>query len=1249
MNVRCSDCTTTFLLTPDGMTQTAACPNCGGTRLERDQPSPTKSDGDLRDMVDSGYDQDMGGNPLMEGVIGDGGWRPWGKRDESFASVKTADSWDMGDMGFDFSEKVPTHKFVVDQHGKVFSAPEPTTHEEIADTHGLHAQGFPHRMSLGVLHNDGGTEWLQHDTPHSAQALESMLYGHFGMPVQIDPNLRPSTHEERWGLPDPNKYPEFGQPGFHHKWVQEQQAVDQRGRGFGYYDNPFFNRGGSVDRTLDMDVYMPWTHEAEVKEAEVPQQPTGPQHHITVTPGEHGIHAGTVKWLSFLDAHVNGLPARGNMGEIFAKYGSPNSPDFRQPVPISVHHPEHLDAARETVETSAQASAAPPALKSLAMAIHQGQAPAPPGIDPSKLRFGSTKESFLPALALAPLAEAALPMLMRGALMGAGSNAIQGLMPGGDAAGAAPSMPPAQPQDPGVYSKQADLETPHTNPGYHDTDDGDTKQFDDQSTDPNFDNPNVDAEAGGAAQGEDPVGAGIGADKPGFSPGAVERASLLLPALMHYFNSEESAATDPQIRALHDELEREAPGYLDGTGDDDSSVQELFQKLREPTAVAASVHEGDLRDFGDKVRDNLTTPALNTLDNLRGNPSDDGQAFGRNYMKYVREGYSDQEARERAYVAIGTMTPEEFEQRQLMQIPTAEMDEFDPRNSSVHESLAPQPMLNQIDPSQIGVQPLMNPQHDPSQQSVCMYCGGTTMADGTCPQCGAKNGPFGAGGAQDQSMPMAPAAAPGYTAMPMRQAADHQGPVTDEQKKAVAELLIATDRAEEIPHMLEAPYDYAEELAAVANKIDTPEQVDPSEQAPPMPAQEIAPPGATMPVPNPAAPSMSPPMMASVTAADNYAPRCPNCNSATTGLLGSQGDGSISARCHGCGNVWSEGDRVQREKMGSKTALQGENPLAVPAADQDNAPAADREQDNTGTWTTQDGQPLVEGQTYEVHNPKFQIPDIVKVDQIKPDAIVVSTIGEYSNDPNAGPDEQPLTYQHEIPREELESQQLTFIPSDGDSDAGEQHLDEYQDSSQAPTSTEPQPNAPVTDQHIGASESTQEDSEKDGDGSCPKCGSEDMASHLSSATTSYHSCYRCGHGWETREADFSDQNTAGRDWIMNDSGPGGDDFFAEMERHKAMRQSGLGSRSLADAASRDPRLQAIKERLNENAQQKEAGRKYTPREQREFIDEQGVARNSDKLDLAGTHYEARHRYVDRGAGRSADPDGVREEDLFLGV
>src|SRR5690349_10036079 len=98
MQVHCADCDHTFLLTPEGATQSAACPSCGGDRLERDQPSPTHSDGDLRNMVDPGIGLDQGGNPNQEGIWGqvDGGWQPVVRRDESFASVKTAE-WG-GDM-----------------------------------------------------------------------------------------------------------------------------------------------------------------------------------------------------------------------------------------------------------------------------------------------------------------------------------------------------------------------------------------------------------------------------------------------------------------------------------------------------------------------------------------------------------------------------------------------------------------------------------------------------------------------------------------------------------------------------------------------------------------------------------------------------------------------------------------------------------------------------------------------------------------------------------------------------------------------------------------------------------------------------------------------------------------------------------------------------------------------------------------------------------------------------------------------
>src|SRR3954466_13073008 len=89
MPVRCQDCNSHFLLDGRTVTQGISCPDCGGTKLERDQPSPTHSDGELRNMVDPATQLDQGGNPLQEGVWAniDGGWQPRYKRDETFAKV----------------------------------------------------------------------------------------------------------------------------------------------------------------------------------------------------------------------------------------------------------------------------------------------------------------------------------------------------------------------------------------------------------------------------------------------------------------------------------------------------------------------------------------------------------------------------------------------------------------------------------------------------------------------------------------------------------------------------------------------------------------------------------------------------------------------------------------------------------------------------------------------------------------------------------------------------------------------------------------------------------------------------------------------------------------------------------------------------------------------------------------------------------------------------------------------------------
>jgi DNA-directed RNA polymerase subunit M/transcription elongation factor TFIIS len=1286
MHVHCSDCDHTFLLTPEGATQHAACPQCGGDRLERDQPSPTHSDGDLRNMVNPDIGLDQGGNPNQEGIWAqvDGGWQPAIRRDESFASVKTAE-WGGGDMGFDFGGgATPTHKFIIDGSGKVHSAPEPVQHEDIAINSGLASHpNYPKGLSLGGLNDDGTTEWYQHESPHSPQAMESMLYGHFGHPVTIDPSLKPTTNEERWfgegatpeGM-EQQRRDDLGDLGQHidtventqntvqdagrnlkdiyrqtqpeeapadfaaanpelaaaykdyakalrsgeDRWVQHAQQEIQRAmhspgqseqqilqgpsrprRDFWHpWENEGLVRGGSVDRTLNMEPYMPWTHEAEVKEADLLE---GPQHHATVTPGPQGIHAGTVKWLQFLDARVNGKPARQAGPQIIMEHGMRNSPQFGVPVQVSVHHPEHLPGAINTIETSAQGSVPPPVLKQIAQGIAQGAVPAPPGIDPTKLRFGSVHIAG-PALAIGGegLMGMAGGALMRGALMGTGSSLVKGVMGGGaqDASGQQPSMP-EQPRDLMSMGKVADLETPHTTPYLHDSPDGDNHQFDDGDHDPNPENPNLNGEAGGSQLGEDGVPTAFSPNSPGL-----ERMQLLAPLLLHYYHSPESGEHDPLIKGLHDQLESEVPGYLDQVGDEhEHALRTMLDKAREPSAVSASTHEA----FGPGAGVPAGQPGMvpGGIQPIQGIPPAGGMPGG-------------------------------------------------------------------------GGAP-------------CPYCGGVTTEDGSCPQCGAKANPM--GGAVPGGSPGGLQAAPnalafGTVPRAAKMAADHQGPVTDEQKAAVSQLLIQQGRSDEIPDMLQQPWLYAKELAAVANKVNTAPNVDPNEQPPPAPAQEVAPPGATMPVPGMASPQAPTPYTGKTATPHPGAPRCPKCNSATTGFV-NDGTDDLHCECHSCGNFWSV------DGGSAKIAADDPNVVAAPEADQQGQPDPERDQDSSQTWQTDDGQPLQIGQEYEMHSPGYSIPDIVKIEQIKPDALVVSTIGEYGNQGDGGGD--ALSYKHEIKREEAQLEGLTFTPSDGNSQAGDQSLQEYDDRSQAPVNTEPQPTpdtheyglrasvektAPMSDyDHLfggaGGAEkakkamqkqygddwesvfyalvnkkrkqkgetkdsAVEEPEPQDNDDSCPKCGSDHASTHMSSATTEFHECFRCGHGWETREEDYHTAGAIGAEWILHDSGPGGEDFFSEMERHRAMRESGNGSRSLADIARRDNRLQEIKDRLENNKMEREAGKKYTPHEQREFVNERGVARNADKLDLEGTHYES-HRYL----GPRANGENVRDEELFLGL
>jgi hypothetical protein len=711
---------------------------------------------------------------------------------------------------------------------------------------------------------------------------------------------------------------------------------------------------------------------------------------------------------------------------------------------------------------------------------------------------------------------------MKGALRGVGFNAVTGL---GDAMGGGEeqvSSPAEAPRDVSQLSHvYADIETPHSNPGYFhdDPEKVDQQEFDSESTSTAFQNPNRDGQAGGAAVGEDEV-----RDQAGFGPNSpgMERAELLLPLLQHYYHSEESAGNDPMIRELHNILDQENPGYLDQVGPDhEQALKELIEEIKKPDSVTA----------------------------------------------------------------------------RLAQMPIQQGPQM------MQPVVQQQPQMQGQTPG-VGV------------QGKCPYCGGSQTADGSCPQCGAKVDPMGA------AIPNANAGGsmPPNASVPMRTAADpnQQGPVTPEQMSAVTELLLEQGRQDEIPIMLKQPWDYAEELAEIAGRINRPPNVDSGEEAaPPMPAQEEAPPGATMPMPNPADPSMQP--MAK-SAADSTARRCPECGSATTGMLNANGD----QRCHACNNIWQEGENVVVDSEGSPPKIGADdeklpNENALPAADKQKQRDISQEQDSSHTWQTDDGQPLQTGQEYEMHSMNYDIPDIVRVDAVKPNSLLVSTVGEYTNDPN-----QDLNYQYEITRQEVNLEQLTFASSGESAESDGSDLPIEAPGDDLPTEQNaPQPQHDHHSNYRQAELMEEDDRVRmpcpvcDRDGSvdgvscqrcdghgevyanpnaprvgvqsstCPKCDSSHITSSMTSPETEAFDCYRCSHAWKVKQAsEGSEINADKRSWILG-GGDNDDDFFENFERVQSQRT---------------------------------AGKKFTPNEQREFIDEQGLARNSDLLDLTGTHY-----------------------------
>lgn len=803
------------------------------------------------------------------------------------------------------------------------------------------------------------------------------------------------------------------------------------------------------------------------------------------------------------------------------------------------------------------------------------------------------KTAFLPALAplLAPAAGMLLrrfgPSLLLGALRGQGNHAEQPEQ-------ALPGPAPTQ-----MLAKTADIETPDSVPSVGDHDDPeavDQQEFDAGDMSPAGNNPNLNGEAGGSQdmRGEDAVQQRLefnDEDTIGDLHGA-------LPKLLEYYHSDKSGLEDPIIRGLHEKINQRYPGYLEHA--DDESIEPLLQAMREPGGItSALVQPGMQPGMGFPQQQPLNPalpgqrPSLGHCENCGGTLDANGscaQCGASNVGQIPQQGANP----------MGTG---------VLGVPTLG-----------REAAVP------MEPDQ------MSHEHE----VPCMYCQSVgRLSDGTpCPMCHGTGtwqptghephdgyeGIADMGGVRDVATFADMAGVP-FVQGPMgprHQGAYHQGPITPEQQAAVADLLNQMGRGDEVSNMLLNPDQYIDLLQQVQNDNQTvPPTVDPNEQPPAQPAPPMDPsqmgmaPGG---MPGPGGPM--PPMMGK-TAADNVAPRCPNCESATTGLINTDG----ACRCHKCNHIWDAENGV-KEKISrvwkvSEDHDHGVNTDALPAADQERPEDVEQEQDSSLHWKDVTGAPLVVGQEYELHNPSYQIPDIVRVDAVKPDGITVTIAGEFSPDQQGGPE-----YTHDLSWEEVEMNNMTFVPSGGGDDTPPDPNAQQGDGPGQTVNTEP---VETPDMNRGIRASVE-------DPNCPKCGFTHVTASMTSPTTKHFECYKCAHEWNENDEDEDIEiDPANREWLNGDSSP-----LEFSDRTLAMASSGT-SRNIQDIAKRDPRNAEVRERLNKNA-----GARFSPREQREFIDEDGTARNADLLDLEGTHYEARF-------DSRARPDRVDDNYLALGL
>lgn len=230
-------------------------------------------------------------------------------------------------------------------------------------------------------------------------------------------------------------------------------------------------------------------------------------------------------------------------------------------------------------------------------------------------------------------------------------------------------------------------------------------------------------------------------------------------------------------------------------------------------------------------------------------------------------------------------------------------------------------------------------------------------------------------------------------------------------------------------------------------------------------------------------------------------------------------------------------------------------------------------------WVDAAGQPLQEGAKYELQSPQYAIPDKVTVDRVLPDKLVFTVHTDM------------MDYQDEMTKEDLHNEGYIFSPV--------QHTPDSTDGFNAAQDLPVRPGQDAQPQQDDLSDQSTVVSHEVGPhggtlypGACEFCGD---ASQGVYKTVQGAQCPGCAHG----EVNTSEHPE--RSWLMDENGPVANHFSA------GPAEFGMGGFEVAKQSRRLPDARY-------------AGKDYSPREQREFIDEAGHARNMGDLDLSGTHY-----------------------------